>query len=154
MLNRIILIGRLTRDPECSYTQSGIQVAKFTLAVDRYTRDKETGNKETDFIDCVAWRQRAEFLEQYVKKGRLVAVEGRLQIRTWEAQDGTRRKAAEVQVDSVEPLDRPRDAESAPTAQPEARDAMPAAPAQARTASPAVDPEQIEGDEYDPFAGP
>jgi single-strand DNA-binding protein len=109
MLNRIVLIGRLTRDPESQYTTNGIQIAKFSVAVDRISKNPETGEKETDFIDIVAWRRTAEFVTQYLGKGRLVAVEGRLQIRSWVAQDGTKRRAAEVVADSVQGLDRPRE---------------------------------------------
>lgn len=111
LLNRIIVIGRLTRDPESQYTSSGIALAKFTVAVDRYTKNPETGEKETDFIDVSAWRRTAEFVTQYITKGRLVAVEGRLQIRSWVAQDGTKRKAAEIVADNVHTLDRPREGE-------------------------------------------
>ena len=110
-LNRVVLVGRLTRDPESQYTSSGIALAKFGIAVDRPTKNPETGEKETDFIDIVAWRRTAEFVTQYLTKGRLVAVEGRLQIRSWVAQDGTKRKAAEVVADNVQGLDRPKDAE-------------------------------------------
>ena len=81
MYNRIILIGRLTRDPELRYVPSGAPVASFTLAVDRPFRDQQ-GNRETDFIDIVAWRKLAEQVSQYMSKGRMVAVEGRLQIRS------------------------------------------------------------------------
>ena len=108
MLNRIVLIGRLTRDPEQSYATSGVAIAKFSVAVDRPLRN-ENGERDTDFIDCVAFKQRAEFLHKYVHKGRLVAVEGRLQIRQWVAQDGSKRRSAEVLVDSVETLERARE---------------------------------------------
>ncbi len=94
MLNRIILIGRLVRDPESSYTQGGVPQARFTIAVDRLRRNPDTNERETDFIDIVAWRAQAEFAHQYLRKGRLVAVEGRLQIRSWTAQVGSRRKTA------------------------------------------------------------
>jgi single-strand DNA-binding protein len=114
MLNRIVLIGRLTRDPESQYTSSGIALAKFSIAVDRPFKDKETGEKQTDFIDVVAWRRTAEFVTQYMTKGRLVAVEGRLEIRQWVAQDGSKRRSAEVIADNVEGLDRARDGEGAP----------------------------------------
>ncbi|MDO4540386.1 MAG: single-stranded DNA-binding protein [Syntrophomonadaceae bacterium] len=101
MLNRIILIGRLTRDPELRYTANGTAVATFTLAVDRrYNRD------ETDFIDIVVWRGLAENCAKYLGKGRLAAVEGRLQIRSYEAQDGQKRKVAEVVADEVRFLDK------------------------------------------------
>jgi single-strand DNA-binding protein len=108
MLNRVILIGRLTRDPELRVTsQSGVSVATFTLAVDRPYQNQ--GQRETDFIDCVAWRRLAETVAEHMRKGRLVAVEGRLQIRTYETQDGQRRRVAEVVADDVRFLDRPRE---------------------------------------------
>lgn len=100
MLNRIILIGRLTRDPELRYTQSGIARASFTLAVDRNYKSA-SGEKETDFIDIVVWRQLAETCANYLSKGKLAAVEGSLQIRSYQAQDGTNRRAAEVVADNV-----------------------------------------------------
>lgn len=108
MLNRIILIGRLVRDPELRHTQSGKAVANFTLAVDR-DRSNAQGEKEADFIDAVVWDKQAENVAQYLGKGRLVAVEGRLQVRSYEAQDGTKRKAAEVVASSVQFLDKKRD---------------------------------------------
>ncbi len=104
MYNRIVLIGRLTRDPELRYVPSGAPVANFTLAVDRPFRDQQ-GNRDTDFIDIVTWRKLAEQVSQYLSKGRLVAVEGRLQIRSYETQDGQRRKASEVVADGVRFLD-------------------------------------------------
>ncbi len=121
MYNRIILIGRLTRDPELRYVPSGAPVASFTLAVDRPFKDQQ-GNRETDFIDIVAWRKLAEQVSQYMSKGRMVAVEGRLQIRSYETQDGQKRKVAEVVADGIRFLDRGR--ASAP-------EAAPAAPAAA-----------------------
>ena len=105
MYNRIILIGRLTRDPELRYVPSGAPVASFTLAVDRPFRDQQ-GNRETDFIDIVAWRKLAEQVSQYMSKGRMVAVEGRLQIRSYETQDGQKRKVSEVVADGIRFLDR------------------------------------------------
>lgn len=105
MLNKIILIGRLTKDPELRYTNSGIPVARMTLAVDR-PFIKEGGQKETDFIDVVVWRALAENCAKHLGKGRLVAVEGRLQIRSYEDNQGIRRKAAEVVADNVRFLDR------------------------------------------------
>lgn len=107
MLNRVILIGRLTRDPELKYTASGIAVANFSLAVDR--PKKSGAEKETDFINIVTWRQSAEFAANYLTKGRLISVEGRLQVRSWVAQDGTKRYATEVVADSVNGLDRPKE---------------------------------------------
>ncbi len=111
MLNRIVLIGRLTRDPESQYTPNGIALAKFSIAVDRPTKNAETGERETDFINIVAWRRTAEFVTQYITKGRLVAVEGRLQMRSWVAQDGTKRVAAEIVADNVQGLDRAKDSD-------------------------------------------
>ncbi len=105
MLNRIILIGRLTRDPELRYVPSGQPVASFTLAVDRPFTNQQ-GERETDFIDIVAWRKLAEQVSQHLSKGRLVAVEGRLQIRSFETQDGQKRRIAEVVADAVRFLDR------------------------------------------------
>lgn len=88
MLNRIILMGRLTRDPELRHTQTGTAVASFTLAVDRDFKNRDTGEKSTDFIDIVAWRSTAEFVSKYFTKGRLAVVEGRLQLRDWTDRDG------------------------------------------------------------------
>lgn len=105
MLNRVILIGRLTRDPEMRYTANGTAVCRFALAVNRpYTN--QAGEREADFIDIVTWRQLAETCANYLGKGRLVAVEGRLQVRTYEGQDGQKRKAAEVVAETVRFLDR------------------------------------------------
>lgn len=104
MFNKIILIGRLTADPELRYTPSGAAVAKFTLAVDR-GRKNQQGEKETDFIDIVTWQKLAETCANYLKKGRMVVVDGRLQIRSYEDNQGIRRKAAEVVADNVRFLD-------------------------------------------------
>ena len=112
MLNRIVLIGRLTRDPELRTTASGIPVATFTLAVDRQFKSAN-GERETDFINIVVWRQQAETCATYLSKGKLAAVDGRLQIRTYEAQDGSKRQAAEVVADNVRFLS-PRDSNSPP----------------------------------------
>lgn len=101
MLNRIIVMGRLTRDPELRTTQTGTPVASFTLAVDRDFKDKETGKKPTDFIDVVAWRNTAEFVSRNFTKGRMAVSEGRLQIREWTDKDGNKRRAAEVVADNV-----------------------------------------------------
>lgn len=101
MLNKIFIMGRLTRDPELRRTQSGTAVASFTLAVDRDFKDKETGEKQTDFIDCVAWRNSAEFVSRYFSKGRMAVVEGRLQIRPWTDKDGNKRRSAEVVTDNI-----------------------------------------------------
>ena len=100
MLNRIIIMGRLTRDPELRHTQSGTAVASFSLAVDRDFKN-QNGEKETDFIDVVAWRNSAEFVSRYFTKGRMAVVEGRLQIRPWQDRDGNKRRSAEVVADNV-----------------------------------------------------
>lgn len=100
MLNRVILIGRLTADPELRYTPQGTAVARFSLAVNRPFTNQQ-GEREADFIDIVVWRQLAETCAQYLRKGRLVAVEGRLQIRTYENQEGRRVKVAEVVAENV-----------------------------------------------------
>ena len=102
MLNHIVLMGRLTRDPELRRTGSGIPVASFSLAVDRdFGSNRETGEKETDFIDIVAWRSTAEFVSKYVTTGRMAVVSGRLQIRSWQDKDGNKRRSAEVVADNV-----------------------------------------------------
>ena len=109
MLNRIILMGRLTRDPELRHTQTGTPVASFSLAVDRDFKDKTTGEKSTDFIDIVAWRQTAEFVSRFFTKGRMAVVEGRLQLRDWTDRDGNKRRTAEVIADNVSFGDSKRD---------------------------------------------
>ena len=101
MLNHITIMGRLTRDPELRRTGSGIAVASFTLAVDRDFSPKDGGERETDFIDCVAWRQTGEFVSKYFQKGRMAVVSGRLQIRSWNDKDGNKRRSAEVVADNV-----------------------------------------------------
>lgn len=100
-MNKIILIGRLVQDPELRYTQSGIAVCNFTIAVDRPFMN-QSGERETDFIDVVVWRKTAENVAKYMAKGRQVAVEGSLQIRSYEDNNGIRRRAAEVQANNVE----------------------------------------------------
>ena len=101
MLNHIVLMGRLTRDPELRHTQTGTAVASFSLAVDRDFKDKATGERSTDFIDVVAWRSTAEFVAKYFTKGRMAVVEGRLQIRDWTDKDGGKRRSAEIVADNV-----------------------------------------------------
>ena len=100
MLNKIILMGRLTRDPELRRTQSGTAVASFTLAVDRDYKPQD-GERETDFIDIVAWRGTGEFVSKYFTKGRMAVVEGRLQVRDWKDKDGAKRRSTEVIADNV-----------------------------------------------------
>ena len=101
MLNHIVIMGRLTRDPELRRTGSGVAVASFTVAVDRDFSPKDGGEKETDFIDCVAWRQTGEFVSKYFTKGRMAVVSGRLQIRSWTDKDGNKRRTAEIVADNV-----------------------------------------------------
>lgn len=101
MLNHITIMGRFTRDPELRRTGSGVPVASFTVAVDRDFADKQSGEKETDFIDVVAWRQTGEFVSKYFTKGRMAVVSGRLQIRSWKDKDGNNRRTAEVVADNV-----------------------------------------------------
>jgi single-strand DNA-binding protein len=111
MLNHIVIMGRLTRDPELRRTGSGIAVASFTVAVDRDFGGRDGGEKETDFIDCVAWRQTGEFVSKYFTKGRMIVVSGRLQIRSWTDKDGNKRRTAEVVADNCYFGDSKRDAE-------------------------------------------
>ena len=131
MLNKIIIMGRLTRDPELRRTQSGTAVTSFSLAVDRDFKS-QSGEKETDFIDVVAWRSTAEFVSKYFTKGRMAIVEGRLQLRDWTDKDGGKRRSAEVVADNVYFGDSKRDG---------AGDSGPApsysAPAPGRSAAPA-----------------
>lgn len=100
MLNHIVLMGRLTRDPELRRTTSGTPVATFSIAVDRDFKS-ENGEKETDFVDIVAWRNTAEFVSKYFTKGRMAVVSGRLQLRTWTDKEGNKRRSAEVVADNV-----------------------------------------------------
>lgn len=155
MLNHITIMGRLTRDPELRRTGSGVAVASFTLAVDRDFSSK--GNeKETDFIDCVAWRQTGEFVSKYFAKGRMAVVSGSLQIRKWKDKDGNERRSAEVIADSVYFADSKNVAEngnSRPTAAPAGNPAAfvgnPAAPTAYATppAAPASDYALINDDD-------
>ena len=116
MLNHITIMGRLTRDPELRRTGSGVAVASFTVAVDRDFGGRDGGERETDFIDCVAWRQTGEFVSKYFAKGRMAVVSGRLQIRSWTDKDGNKRRTAEVVADNVYFGDSKRDGDSAPAA--------------------------------------
>ena len=101
MLTHITIMGRLTRDPELRRTGTGIAVASFSVAVDRDFSGRDGGEKETDFIDCVAWRQTGEFVSKYFTKGSMIVVSGRLQIRSWTDKDGNKRRTAEVVADNV-----------------------------------------------------
>ena len=112
MLNHIVIMGRLTRDPELRRTGSGIAVASFTVAVDRDFGGRDGGEKETDFIDCVAWRQTGEFVSKYFTKGRMIVVSGRLQVRSWTDKDGNKRRTAEVVADNCYFGDSKRDGDN------------------------------------------
>ena len=112
MLNHITIMGRLTRDPELRRTGSGVAVASFTVAVDRDFGGRDGGEKETDFIDCVAWRQTGEVVSKYFTKGRMIVVSGRLQIRSWTDKDGNKRRTAEVVADNCYFGDSKRDGDS------------------------------------------
>ena len=112
MLNHIVIMGRLTRDPELRRTGTGVAVASFTVAVDRDFGGREGGEKETDFIDCVAWRQTGEFVSKYFTKGRMIVVSGRLQVRSWTDKDGNKRRTAEVVADNCYFGDSKRDGDN------------------------------------------
>ena len=101
MLNHIVVMGRLTRDPELRYTQSQTPVATFRVAVDRDFAPRDGGERQTDFIDCVAWRSTGEFVSKYFQKGSMAVVSGRLQMREWTDKEGNRRTTAEVVADNV-----------------------------------------------------
>jgi single-strand DNA-binding protein len=127
MLNHITIMGRLTRDPELRRTATGTAVSNFTLAVDRDFANKQSGEKEADFIDCVAWGSTGEFVDKYFRKGRMAVVSGRLQIRPWTDKDGNKRRTAEVVADSVyfgdsKQDNQNRNTEAQPVAQPQAND--------------------------------
>lgn len=122
MLNKVFIMGRLTRDPELRHTQTGTAVASFSLAVDRDFKDKQTGERPTDFIDVVVWRNTAEFVSRYFAKGRMAVVVGSLQIRSWEDKDGNRRRTAEVVADSVYFGDSKRDGDGGSYTPPAAPD--------------------------------
>ncbi len=101
MLNHIVIMGRLTRDPELRTTQSGVSVTSFTVAVDRDFGGRDGGERQTDFIDCVAWRQTGEFVSKYFHKGSMIVVSGRLQSRKWQDREGNNRTSWEIVADNV-----------------------------------------------------
>jgi len=138
-MNRVVLIGRMVADPEMKYTTSGVAVCSFRIAVDRRYKSP-SGEKEADFIDIVAWRQSAEFAAQYLTKGRLVAVQGKMQTRSWVQQDGQKRYKTEVVADQLQGLDRPGQAGQAPGGQSSA-EPVPEPPMEAYES----------GADYDPF---
>lgn len=144
MLNRITVMGRLTRDPELRKTASGLSCANFALAVERDVAGSQTGKRETDFIDCVAWRATADFVSKYFQKGSMAVVSGRLQIRPWQDKNGNNRRTAEIVADNIYFGSTKKDA-SQPAQQPPA--AYPAP-----VADPAADyPELTDNDEGLPF---
>lgn len=136
MLNICTIMGRLTRDPELRRTGSGVAVASFTIAVDRDYSGKDGGEKETDFIDCVAWRGTGEFVSKYFAKGSMAVVSGRLQMRAWTDKDGNKRRTAEVVADNVYFGDSKRGTENSS-----------AAPNYGGYAAPAQDYAQLEDDD-------
>ena len=146
MLNRIIIMGRLVRDPELRTTQSGVSVTSFTLAVDRDFKNRDSGEKSTDFIDVVAWRQTAEFICKYFGKGRMAVAEGRLQIRDWKDRDGNNRRSAAVVADNVYFADSKRDSAGG-------SDSYGAPPAYGAPAAPAYGGGQSYGGGYGAPAG-
>ncbi len=146
MLNRIVIMGRPVRDPELRTTQSGVAVTSFTLAVDRDFKNRDSGEKSTDFIDVVAWRQTAEFVCKYFAKGRMAVAEGRLQIRDWKDRDGNNRRSAEVVADNVYFADSKRDSAGG-------SDSYGAPPAYGAPAAPAYGGGQSYGGGYGAPAG-
>lgn len=138
MINRVVLVGRLTRDPELRTTNTGKNVANFSIAVDKRFKGGE-GEDTADFFRVSCWEKTAEFVANYLTKGRLVAVDGRLQSRKYQASDGTNREVVEVVAESVQGLDRPKD---------DAHAGAPAATAAVAAGAGAAPAE----DEYDPFA--
>ncbi len=146
MLNHITIMGRLTRDPELRRTGTGVAVASFTLAVDRDFGGRDGGERETDFIDCVAWRQTGEFVSKYFTKGRMAVVSGRLQIRSWTDKEGNKRRTAEVVADNVYFGDSKRDGDSTGSFGGNTY-AAPAAPAYSAPASPASDFAMLDDDD-------
>ena len=113
MLNKCFFMGRFTRDPELRHTQSGTAVASFTLAVDRDFKDKNTGERQTDFFDCVAWRSTAEFVSRFFGKGRMAVVVGSIQFRGWTDKEGNKRQSVELVVDDIYFADSKKDGSNA-----------------------------------------
>jgi len=112
MLNHITVMGRLVRDPELRRTGSGVAVASFCVAVDRDYQSKDGGERKADFINCVAWRQTGEFISKYFTKGRMIVVDGRLEMRDWTDRDGNKRTTAEINVDNAYFGDSKRDSDN------------------------------------------
>jgi single-strand DNA-binding protein len=141
VLNRVVLVGRLANDPELRYTPNGVAVASFRIAVDR-GRPNPDGTREADFFSIVAWQKSAEFAANYLSKGRLIGIDGRLQTRSWVAQDGTKRSVVEVVAENLRALEPRRDGEGGQ------RSATPTG-----ASSENEEPSAAESDEsFDPFA--
>ncbi len=139
MLNHITIMGRLTRDPELRRTGTGVAVASFRVAVDRDYAPKDGGERKTDFIDCVAWRQTGEFISKYFTKGRMIVVDGRLEMRDWTDKDGNKRTSAEINVDNAYFGDSRRDGDSSNSSYgSNSYGAAPAAPSYGGYAAPAA----------------
>ena len=152
MLNHIVLMGRLTRDPELRHTGSGIPVASFSLAVDRDFANKETGERTCDFIDVVAWRQSAEFVCRYFTKGSMIIVQGSIQTRTYQDRNGNNRKAVEIVADNCMFGESKRSRSAAPSNDSYApRAAVPTEPAPAYQSGSADSFEEIPMDDDLPF---
>lgn len=156
MINRVVLLGRICNDPDTKFTPAGVQVTSFRIAVNRTTKD-ENGKYEADFFDVVCWRKTAEFVANYLSKGRLVSVDGRLQSRSWVAQDGTKRSKVEIVGDNVNGED-PKGDSGAPSADAgagyQAAPTAPTAPAAAAAKPGASAPASLDEtdlDETDPF---
>lgn len=155
-LNRVLLVGRLTRDPELRYTPAGVPVAQFGLAVQRVTKD-ESGDYGVDFFNIVAWRRTAEYVSNYLTKGRLVSVDGRLQARSWVDQSGQKRTAIEIVAENVDGLERRPDAEHGASAEgdpdhPAVEHDENAPPRTERKPRPATPSSSSSDQEDDPFA--
>ena len=149
MLNHITLMGRLVRDPELRRTGSGVAVASFRIAVDRDFQPKDGGERKADFIDCVAWRQTGEFISKYFAKGRMIIVDGRLEMRDWTDKEGNKRTSAEVIVDNAYFGDSKRDGDSG-----NSYGNSFAAPAYSAPAAPASDFAMLDDDDAQlPFLG-
>lgn len=149
-LNKVVLIGRLTRDPELRYTSSELAVAEFRIAVDRPFKSA-SGERKTDFFRCKAWRQTAEFVSKYLSKGRLIAVEGRIETNEFTGQDGIKKYFTDIVCDNVQALDSARDREAADNDGYAAAPPAPSAPAPVRTTPPASAPAATGGAEFDDF---
>ena len=144
MLNHITLMGRLVRDPELRRTGTGVAVASFRIAVDRDYSPKDGGERKADFIDCVAWRQTGEFISKYFAKGRMIVVDGRLEMRDWTDKEGNKRISAEVIVDNAYFGDSKRDGDNGYIGN---TYAAPAAPAYSAPVSPASDFAMLDDDD-------